>query len=134
MKMNESKFIQWKRKGADDLRHGDGDNLGRNKKMRISLQQKNDLKHQLVSCLRKDKEIVRIVIFGSFVNSDNPHDIDVAVFQDSSEGYLPLAMKYRTRTEEVAKILPLDILPLKSKVTTDPFLAEIAKGEVIYER
>ena len=102
--------------------------------MRISLQQKNDLKHQLVSCLRKDKEIVRIVIFGSFVNSDNPHDIDVAVFQDSSEGYLPLAMKYRTRTEEVAKILPLDILPLKSKVTTDPFLAEIAKGEVIYER
>ena len=43
-------------------------------------------------------------------------------------------MKYRTRTEEVAKILPLDIFPLKSQVKTDPFLAEIAKGEVIYER
>jgi len=102
--------------------------------MRITSQQKNDLKRKLVSCLKSDKEIVKIVIFGSFVNSDNPHDIDVAVFQDSSEGYLPLAMKYRVRTEEVAKIMPLDILPLKSQVKTDPFLAEIAKGEVIYER
>jgi predicted nucleotidyltransferase len=102
--------------------------------MRITLQQKADIKRQLISCLKTDKEIVKIVIFGSFVNSDNPHDIDVAVFQDSSEGYLPLAMKYRSRTEEVAKIMPLDILPLKSKVKTDPFLAEIAKGEVIYER
>jgi len=102
--------------------------------MRVTSQQKADLKRKLVSCLQADKEIVKIVIFGSFVNSDDPHDIDVAVFQDSSEGYLSLAMKYRSRTEEVAKIMPLDILPLKSKVKTDPFLAEIAKGEVIYER
>ena len=51
--------------------------------MRITLQQKNDLKHKLISCLKNDKEIV---IFGSFVDSDNPHDIDMAVFQDSSEG------------------------------------------------
>lgn len=102
--------------------------------MRITLQQKNDLKRKLVSCLRNDNEIVKIVIFGSFVDSDNPHDIDVAVFQDSSEGYLPLAMKYRIKTEEIAKILPLDIFPLKSQTATDPFLAEIAKGEVIYER
>ena len=55
-------------------------------------------------------------------------------FRDSSEGYLPLAMKYRIKTEEVANILPLDILPLKSQAASDPFLAEIAKGEVIYER
>lgn len=102
--------------------------------MRVTLQQKADLKRKLVSCLKADKEIVKIVIFGSFVNSDNPHDIDVAVFQDSSEGYLPLAMKYRMRTEAIANIIPLDILPLKSQIKTDPFLAEIAKGEVIYER
>ena len=54
--------------------------------MRITLQQKNDLKHKLISCLKNDKEIVKVVIFGSFVDSDNPHDIDMAVFQDSSEG------------------------------------------------
>ena len=66
--------------------------------MRFTSKQKDELKRKLVSCLRPDNEIVKIVIFGSFVNSDNPHDIDVAIFQDSSEDYLPLAMKYRKGT------------------------------------
>lgn len=82
----------------------------------------------------KEKEIVKIIIFGSFVDSEVPHDMDVAVFQDSNEGYLPLAMKYRKKTHEISDIIPLDIIPLKSQVETDPFLPEILNGEVVYGR
>ena len=54
----------------------------------------------MVGSLKTEREVCRIVVFGSFVNSDNPHDMDVAVFQDSDEKYLPLAMKYRRKTRD----------------------------------
>ncbi len=97
-------------------------------------QQKQLLKQQLVSSLKTEREVCRIVIFGSFINSDDPHDLDVAVFQDSDEKYLPLAMKYRRKTRDVARMLPMDILPLKAGVQGETFLYEIERGEVIYER
>lgn len=95
---------------------------------------KEELKKELVSCLRSEKEIRKIVVFGSFLSSPSPHDLDVAIFQESEEPYLPLAMKYRKRTRSVASKIPIDILPLKSGVFTDSFLSEIDQGEVVYER
>lgn len=100
----------------------------------FSEQQKQLLKQRLVSSLKAESEVCRIVIFGSFVNSDNPHDLDVAVFQDSDEKYLPLALKYRKKTREIARIIPMDILPLKAGTESETFLDEIERGEVIYER
>jgi predicted nucleotidyltransferase len=97
-------------------------------------QEKESLKQRLVSSLKTEGEVCRIVIFGSFVNSDNPHDMDVAVFQDSNEKYLPLAMKYRRKTRDIARIIPMDILPLKAGVQGEIFMDEIDRGEVIYER
>jgi predicted nucleotidyltransferase len=102
--------------------------------MGLNAQEKNALKQELVDCLQGEKEILKIVIFGSFVHADDPHDLDVAVFQDTAEPSLPLAMKYRQRTRAIARRIPLDILPVKCRTQDDPFLAEIAKGEVIYER
>ena len=102
--------------------------------MRLNEQEKNALKRELVHCLRTEQEVRKIVIFGSFLHADNPHDLDVAVFQDSTEPYLPLALKYRRNTRAIAQRIALDILPLKFQAQDDPFLAEIAKGEVIYER
>jgi hypothetical protein len=102
--------------------------------MRLNAQEKNILKRELVDCLRTEKEVQKIVVFGSFFYSDNPHDLDVAVFQDSTEPYLPLALKYRQKTRPIARRIPLDILPLKSWILDAPFLAEVAKGEVVYER
>jgi len=96
--------------------------------------QKDSLKHQLVSCLGGEKEVRKIVIFGSFLKSSDPHDLDVAVFQDSSEKYLPLAMKYRRKTRSIARIVSLDIIPLKANASSETFMDEIAQGEVIYER
>ncbi len=97
-------------------------------------QQKQSLKQQLVSLLETEKEVCRIVIFGSFLSSKDPHDIDVAVFQDSDEKYLPLAMKYRKKTRAIARMIPLDILPLKAGVQNGAFMDEIEHGEIIYER
>jgi len=96
--------------------------------------QKDSLKHQLVSCPGGEKEVRRIVIFGSFLKSSDPYDLDAAVFQDSSEKYLPLAMKYRKKTRAIARIIPLDIIPLKAEAKSGTFMDQIAQGEIIYER
>lgn len=47
----------------------------------VTLQEKRDLKNQIVASLKGEKDIRKVVIFGSFLHSDNPRDIDVAVFQ-----------------------------------------------------
>jgi predicted nucleotidyltransferase len=100
----------------------------------LTAQEKQLIKQQLVASLGGEREVRRIVVFGSFLHCDDPHDLDVAVFQDSSETYLPLALKYRRKTRELARIIPLDILPLRVGVTDGVFLAEIERGEVIYEK
>jgi len=100
----------------------------------LTQQQKDSLMQQLVGCLEGEKEVRKIVIFGSFLKSSEPHDLDVAVFQDSSEKYLPLAMKYRKKTRTIAHIIPVDIIPLKANAGNGTFMDEIAQGEIIYER
>jgi len=95
---------------------------------------KQDIKRRLAACLSTEKEVRRIIVFGSFLTDASPHDLDVAVFQDSDEGYLPLALKYRRATRAIAEIIPLDIIPVRATGSAGAFMDEIAKGEVIYER
>ena len=63
-----------------------------------------------------------------------PDVIDAAIFQDSEESYLSLAMKYRRLTRGIAKRIPVDIIPIKSSASNNSFLSEIEAGEIIYER
>jgi predicted nucleotidyltransferase len=100
----------------------------------LRAQQKRFLAEQFIASLAEEREVCRIVIFGSFLHSDDPHDLDVAVFQDGDEKYLPLALKYRKKTRAIARVIPLDIIPLKAGVKDGLFLDEIEQGEVIYER
>jgi hypothetical protein len=102
--------------------------------MVFDLKEKDTLKSELVSCLSKDREILKIVVFGSFLTSTSPSDMDVAIFQDSDESYVALAMKYRKQTRPVSRRIPLDIIPLRTGVASDPFLREIEFGETIYDR
>ena len=102
--------------------------------MILTEKQKDELKKELVLCLKSDEEVRKIVVFGSFINSGDPLDLDVAVFQESDEAYLPLAMKYRRKTRAIAKRIPLDIFPVKSNAKNHTFLSEIDRGEVLYER
>jgi uncharacterized protein len=91
------------------------------------------IKEKLKETLSKEKEVSRIIIFGSFLNAKSPGDIDVAVFQNSEEKYLYLSLKYRKLTREIARIIPLDIIPVRDD-SEGTFLDEINMGEVIYER
>ncbi|OHB63012.1 MAG: hypothetical protein A2Y77_10685 [Planctomycetes bacterium RBG_13_62_9] len=100
----------------------------------LSTEEKQSLARQLVEALSGEDEVRRIVVFGSFLYSDDPRDLDVAVFQDSDEKYLPLALKYRRKTREIARVIPLDIIPLREGVRNGSFLDEIERGEVVYER
>lgn len=102
--------------------------------MILTEKQKDELKKELVLCLKSDEEVRKIVVFGSFINSGDPLDLDVAVFQESDEAYLTLAMKYRRKTRAIAKKIPLDIFPVKSNAKNHTFLSEIDRGEVLYER
>lgn len=95
---------------------------------------KESLKKQLINDLSSEEEIIKIVLFGSFVHSDNPNDIDVAIFQTSKESYLKLALKYRRLTRNISKKIPIDIIPIRPDAKENSFLSEIESGEVIYER
>jgi len=96
--------------------------------------QKEDLKREVADCLRREKEVRKIILFGSFISRSDPHDMDVAVFQDSRQDYLSLALKYRRLIRPVAERIPVDVVPIKSDADGGMFLDEIEKGEVIYER
>ena len=100
----------------------------------FSENEKQNIKRDLATCLATEKEVCQIVIFGSFLNSPDPHDIDVAVFQDSTDKYLPLSLKYRKKARDISRIIPLDIIPIRSDATTGLMMDEIKQGEVIYER
>ncbi len=102
--------------------------------MVTTMQQKEQIKRDLAACLSRQKEIRKVVIFGSFLTSETPNDLDVAIFQDSDEPYLALAVKYRRLLRRIADQIPIDVIPIRPNGAGGQFLAEIQKGEVIYER
>ena len=95
---------------------------------------KEAIKKDVVQCLAGAGEIQRIVVFGSFLTSDAPNDIDVAVFQKSKAPYLELAMKYRRMLRPVFRKIAVDVIPVRPEPDHTSFLGEIEAGEVIYER
>lgn len=102
--------------------------------MILNTGQKEDIKRELADCFRKEKEVRKVVLFGSFSSKADPHDMDLAVFQDSGEDYLSLAIKYRRLIRSVASRIPVDVVPVKADADDGVFLAEVEKGEVIYEK
>jgi predicted nucleotidyltransferase len=81
--------------------------------MILSSEERERLKREVAERLSAEPEVRRVVGFGSFVTSPTPHDLDVAVFQESDEGYLPLALKYRRLLRSVTATIPVDVLPLR---------------------
>ena len=61
--------------------------------MRVPPETKERLKKEIAERLSEFPEVQRVIVFGSFVTSDDPHDPDIAVFQDSNESYYPPALK-----------------------------------------
>jgi predicted nucleotidyltransferase len=95
---------------------------------------KAEVKNRIVNSLKEQKEIERIIIFGSFNKSDSPNDIDIAVVQNSSENYLTLALRYRKLVRNISRVIAIDIFPISKKNNNSFFINEVVTGEVIYER
>jgi predicted nucleotidyltransferase len=95
---------------------------------------KTEVKTKIVDSLKGQKEIEKIIIFGSFNKSDSPNDIDIAVVQNSSENYLPLALKYRKLVRNITKEIAVDIFPVLERNDNNFYTKEVAPGEVIYAR
>ena len=102
--------------------------------MRLDKNIKEQIKKEIKNSLKQELEIDKIIIFGSFLSDTHIHDIDVAIFQNSNESYLPLALKYRRLTRSVSKRIPIDIIPVANHNSDSIFLKEIESGELIYER
>jgi predicted nucleotidyltransferase len=102
--------------------------------MYLNNENKEEIKRQVIASLKSELEIQKIIIFGSYLNSDNPKDIDIAIIQDSEQPYLSLALKYRKLMRKLAKRIPLDVIPINSESPANWFLDEINSGELIYER
>jgi uncharacterized protein len=83
--------------------------------------------------LSQFSEINKVILFGSFVKSNNPNDIDIAIIQNSNDNFLTLSLRYRKVLRELSKMIPLDIVPIKAN-TNGVFLEEINKGQIVYER
>jgi predicted nucleotidyltransferase len=83
--------------------------------------------------LSQFSEVNKVVLFGSFVKSNNPNDIDIAIIQNSNDNFLTLSLKYRKVLRDLSKLIPLDIVPIKQN-STGSFFDEINKGKVLYER
>ncbi len=94
---------------------------------------KYELLRDVARCLSAEPEVRKVYVFGSFLTSDDPNDLDIAVFSDSEAAYLPLAMRYRELTRDVAKRIALDIIPLRPDAS-GTFMDRINEGTVIYER
>jgi predicted nucleotidyltransferase len=94
-------------------------------------------KVQFINTIKKQlsqfSEVNQIILFGSFIQSKNPNDIDIAIIQNSNENFLTLSLKYRKVLRELSKLIPLDIIPVKQN-SEGIFLNEINKGTVVYER
>ena len=102
--------------------------------MTLNTAGKKKITEDIVERLRNEPEVSRIVIFGSFLQSSSPADIDVAVFQTSDLSYWTLASKYRRLLAPLASQIPMDIIPVRPDPADSTFLAEILAGEVVYEK
>lgn len=102
--------------------------------MVLDKERKASIKRKITEIIRENEEVHKIVIFGSFNDSPDPNDIDIAVFENARTDYLTLALKYRKQLREISREISIDVIPVGIDVTENSFISELSKGEVIYER
>lgn len=99
----------------------------------MTVNEKENIKKSIAEAIKVNTEVKKIILFGSFLYSDSPNDLDIAIFENSAEDYITLATKYRKQLRGIVKETPLDIIPLKDGYDNF-FVQGINKGEVIYEK
>ena len=96
--------------------------------------EKLNIKNEIVHHLSAYPSLQKIIIFGSFFVVSTPHDIDIAVIDNSGKDYMTLAIDYRKLLHSLAGRISVDLVPLKSMDSEGYMMCEIKKGQVVYER
>ena len=81
---------------------------------------KANLKKYIVEQLSQEPEVEKVIIFGSFLKSNTPNDIDIAILQNSCQTYLTLALKYRKLLRPLYSFFPIDVIPLRLDAPGQP--------------
>ena len=102
--------------------------------MKLDFAHKKSIKEQIREIFQHEDEIEKVVLFGSFLSSDDPNDIDLAIFQNSKDNYLTLSLKYRKLLRNINYLIPVDLIPISNGRQNDFTLVELKDGEVLYER
>ncbi len=102
--------------------------------MFLSKEQKQELKDQIAASLSTNMNVTKIVIFGSFLESAAPESINIAVFQESTEGYFQLTMKYRKKLKVLIRKIQINVFPIRNDIEEKTVLSEMEAMEVIFER
>ena len=95
---------------------------------------KAEVKNKIIESFKEQKEVEKIIVFGSFNKTDSPNDIDIAIVQNSNENYLTLALRYRKLIRNISREIAVDIFPISKKNDNSFFTNEVSSGEVIYAR
>lgn len=96
---------------------------------------KQNIRRQLRTAFIDDGTIEKIVILGSFITSESPNDLDLAVFCNSSDDYLTLSLALRKKLRDISSIIPIDLVPIAMPYgPSAAFMQEINCGEVVYEK
>ena len=102
--------------------------------MKLDYSVRNTIKAQIKEIFLGEKEIDKVMLFGSFLSSEDPNDIDIAIFQSSQEDYLTLSLKYRKLLRKIITPIPVDLVPIISGRNNDFTLYELKDGEILFER
>jgi len=100
----------------------------------LSKEQKQELKDRISASLNTDINVTKIVIFGPFLESVAPKSINVAVYQESTEGYFQLSMKYRKKMKALTRKIQINIFPIRNNIEEATILTEMEITEVIFKR
>lgn len=87
------------------------------------------------NALASDPEIRSVRVFGSFLDGDDPQDVDLAVKTSSTSPWLEQALALKKRLRFLRLPLPVDILPMQEfPEDPHPLAKAIRNGKVLFER
>ncbi len=90
---------------------------------------KQNIRRQLRTAFIDDGTIEKIVVFGSFITSESPNDLDLAVFCNSSDDYLTLSLALRKKLRDISSIIPIDLVPIA--MPCDPSATFMQKSTMV---
>lgn len=100
--------------------------------MLITKEEKTEIKHLLTEKI-SGPEVKQLILFGSFVESNNLNEINIAIISEENLDYISKVKKYRQKIKDLSKKIPVQIFPLL-KSENSYLHDKIKHGITLYSR